>query len=106
MFLVRDTSLLNTCVFTHIDPRHDRYTGPLEEDITLEIDDSTWREGERRPIQALGVSLTNPKSYRVFKHEDEVTPAGFKLVLDRGPFVIFSNWQDYVQWREQVRANV
>ena len=106
MFFVRDPSLLGVCIFTHGDPRRDGYTGPLEEGVTLEYDMSgvsVWRDGERRPCQALGVSTSDPRAYRVFKYEDEVAQAGYRHVASGCPFV-FGSWADYCRMRDQIRA--
>lgn len=93
MFLLRDGSEF---VFLRRNPRHEGFAGEVEEDVNFYCPRAVhaWPDGERRPQVCLGVSPRDPKSYRVFRLDEECTKAGYKKVADGNPSV-FESWSDY-----------
>lgn len=50
-----------------------RFDSPPD-DVELVI----WRDGERRPENAVGESMSEPGRFRRFKHRHEMEPMGFR----------------------------
>lgn len=98
MFLIHDRRLaMDNYVFTQTDPRTDGYKGEVIEGVTLDYDMNAihhWPDGERRPDPQLGRDPKNPAHYKVFKFENELRAAGFRLIHSSTPFLAYS-WSDY-----------
>jgi hypothetical protein len=100
MFLIQDRRYgQDHFVFTHIDPRKERYKGDVTEGIQLDYDMNAihlWPDGEQSPDPQLGRDPANPKHYKVFKFPNELHDSGFMFVDGQAPIVAYS-WLDYVK---------
>ncbi len=80
MFLIYDTE--RSChVFTQADPRDDGSIGSVQTDVTFEDDgDNDWPDGAPCPERVLGVSISEPKKYKIFKYSKDCKNAGFRIL--------------------------
>ncbi len=74
--------------------------------ITAPPDIADWPEGADRPVvPTLGQSLADKKVYRLFKHETELEPAGFKPVrMTYGGVYSREQWSQLVKAIPRMRA--
>jgi len=95
MFLVRDAKYW---LFFWTDPKDEGYQGTVDEGVFLHYDQDfvhTWPyDGTPRPSACIGRDPTNPKSYRVFRSEDEMKVAGYQFEDWNTPF-IYQSWSAY-----------
>ena len=69
--------------------------GEIETDVTLEVpaDPHLWPVGADRPWAVVGKHPDDPKHYRVFRSEAELTAAGFHHVP--GTYGRYHSWQSF-----------
>jgi len=103
MFLILDPDL-QYHVLTDADPRDDGFTGSVESEVTfLDNDDFEWPDGAVGPDHVLCVSLTDPKSYRVFKYSKDARPSGFRVI---GPnYTYATSYAAYLRSRKPMPAS-
>jgi hypothetical protein len=98
MFLTKDRRFgRDNFVFMQTDPRAQGYKGEVVEGVTLDFDMNQihlWPDGQPQPNPRLGRDPKDPKHYRVFNFPIDLHSAGFEVIHEGVPFVVYS-WSDY-----------
>jgi hypothetical protein len=98
MFYIIDPLFANI-VFLEIDPRTEGYQGEVVHVAKLDVPDDlrNSRESAEYPLPVVGMSKTEPMSFRVFRTEQECRDEPGYVALGGNPIIRYASWKDYRQ---------
>ena len=95
MYLVHDTD--ENCYVFLDDKPGPEFAGDVIEGVSLHDDKLAapgWKHGNTAAKQVLTVAIDDPKAFRVFRHENELPAAGFRVI--DASFAYDTSWTHYL----------